>query len=300
MRIFVAAALAAFTFTSPAVAQDREVIGNGRLFNNDYLGDGHDRWRTGSYVISHVRGRDYFDGKPQGFGDIIEYRLRAELITAMRGPAPGDRPYVGALSFGAHTHFDVGVLEVSMGADVVAVGPQTGMSDFQKRFHEAFSMPAPKYVSGQIGDAVYLSATAAVARPVRVSEAVTLRPFAEVSAGGEDMVRIGADVIVGAVGHDALLLRDVVTGQLYRGTEGAGQGFSFVFGADYAAVSSSKYLPADRGFVATEDRYRARAGVHWQVAPEVSVFYGATYLSEEFVGQHEGQVIGSLKLNFNF
>ena len=38
----------------------------------------------------------------------------------------------------------------------------------------------------------------------------------------------------------------------------------------------------------------------WQWADDVSFFYGATYLSEEFQGQGEGQVVGSLKVNFNF
>jgi len=28
--------------------------------------------------------------------------------------------------------------------------------------------------------------------------------------------------------------------------------------------------------------------------------YGVTYLSEEYVGQPEGQVVGSIKLNLNF
>ena len=79
-------------------------------------------------------------------------------------------------------------------------------------------------------------------------------------------------MIIGQVAQDDLLLRDVVTGQLYRATEGDGVGLSYLLGVDGASVFDSNYLP----------------------------FYGATYLSEEFEGQTEGQVLGSLKLNFNF
>ena len=65
-------------------------------------------------------------------------------------------------------------------------------------------------------------------------------------------------------------------------------------------VDSSAFLPASEGVAPTEERYRARAGVQWQMAEDLSFFYGATYLSEEFEGQDGGQILGSLKLNFNF
>ena len=39
-----------------AAAQDRVTLGWGRLLTNDLLGDGRDRWRTGSYTLSRVRG----------------------------------------------------------------------------------------------------------------------------------------------------------------------------------------------------------------------------------------------------
>ena len=51
--------------------------------------------------------REGYTGE-EGFGDLIEYRLRAEIIAPRRGTAaPGDRPYVGAVPMGAHTHFGV-------------------------------------------------------------------------------------------------------------------------------------------------------------------------------------------------
>jgi hypothetical protein len=114
------------------------------------------------------------------------------------------------------------------------------------------------------------------------------------------MVRAGADLLIGKVGQSDVLLRDVVTGQLYRGTQDDETGVSFLLGGDVAAIKDSLFLPSSQGYVASPTRTRARAGVNWQPVPGISFFYGATYLSREFEAQDEGQVVGSLKLNFNF
>ena len=301
MRRILALAVIALSFGSPVFSEGREAIGEGRLFNNDFLGDGKDRWRTGSYTYSHVRGREAFSGN-EAFGDLVEYRFRAEVIAPRRSSsAPGDRPYVGALSVGAHTHFEMSGTKLSLGGDVMAIGPQTGLSDFQLSFHDAFDLPMPPHTDAQLGNEIFLNGQAAASRTFQISQTVSLRPFAEAQVGAEDLVRIGGDVIIGAVAQQDLLLRDVVTGRLYRATEKAGvSGFAYVFGADISSVFGSRYLPADAGYTVSETRKRARAGVHWQIGDDVSFFYGATYLSEEFQGQSEGQVVGSLKVNFNF
>jgi hypothetical protein len=111
---------------------------------------------------------------------------------------------------------------------------------------------------------------------------------------------VGADLLIGSYAHDDLLLRDVVTGQLYNTTARDTVGLAYLIGADIASVYGSEYLPEDMGYAVSETRARARAGVFLQLGADVSFFYGATYLSEEFEGQTEGQVVGSLKLNFNF
>jgi hypothetical protein len=301
MRHTLALALAALTLATPAFSEGRETIDAGRLFNNDYLGDGSDRWRTGSYVYSHIMAREDYTGG-EAFGDLIEYRLRAEIISPRRGtPALGDRPYVGALSFGAHTHFDYSGTKISLGADVMALGPQTGLSDFQLSIHDAFDISHPPHVTSQLGNRVLLNGLAAASRTYHITDRATFRPFAEAQIGAEDMVRVGGDIIFGEVAQSDLLLRDVVTGQLYRGTETKGvSGMSYVVGADLASVFASSYLPSDAGYTVSETRVRARAGVYWQMGDDVSFFYGATYLGEEFEGQSEGQVLGSLKVNFNF
>ncbi|WP_420857638.1 lipid A-modifier LpxR family protein [Marivivens marinus] len=283
---------------------ERETLGVGRLFNNDQFGDTYDRWRTGSYVFSLVRGPDWSGDLPGAPGEIIEYRFRSEIIAPSRlnGPGSDDRPYVGALSVGAHTHFTLGQAEASIGADLTAVGPQTRVSDLQAAFHDMFSLPSLSnaVVDNQIADAFYFSGTAELSWPLHLSETTVLRPFVEAQAGVEDMVRIGGDIMLGEAGQGGLWLRDVPTGQLYPGITPLAQGATYVLGMDYAIVGQSRYLPEDAGVTALPDRLRVRAMAHWQLGPEVSWGYGLTYLSEEFEGQPEGQFVGSVKLNFNF
>ncbi|WP_386679778.1 lipid A-modifier LpxR family protein [Loktanella sp. R86503] len=272
-------------------------IGNGRLFNNDLFGDGHDRWRTGSYVFSHLRAADPDDGGLRGIGEVMEYRFRTEIIAPTRRTR--DRPYVGMVSLGAHTHYALGPADISLGGDVLAIGPQTGLDDFQKAYHRAFSLPRPT-TRNALPDQLAFQGSGEARYTYNVTPGATLRPFVEAKAGAEDMVRAGADLLVGAIGQNDVLLRDVVTGQLYRGTQGGETGVSFVLGGDVAAVKDSLFLPSSDGYVVSPTRTRARAGVNWQPVPGMSFFYGATYLSREFEAQDEGQVVGSLKLNFNF
>ena len=282
---------------APGFIGGRSAIGNGRLFSNDLFGDGHDRWRTGSYVFSHLRARDPWDGTPQGFGEVLEYRFRTEIIAPTRKTR--DRPYAGIVSLGAHSHFGLGPAEMSLGADLLAIGPQTGLADFQEAYHKTFSLPRPP-TRNQLDDRFALTGTAEARYTYRLNPSTSLRPFVEGQAGAEDLVRAGADLILGRVGQEDVLLRDVATGQLYRGTQGPETGVSFVMGGDVAAVDDSIFLPRADGYVASDTRTRARAGVNWQPVPGITFFYGATYLSPEFEGQESGQVLGSLKLNFNF
>lgn len=298
MRLFAVLALCTATVAAPTFAQDREKLGVGRLFTNDYIGDGRDRWRSGSYVFSYVTGPQRYDGTPQAFGQVLEYRLRGEVISPA-SPTQTDRPFVGSLSVGAHTHFGVGPMQYALGADVVAVGPQTGMAAFQDAFHDLLKLREPA-TQNEIADDVFISGTAAATYQYQVSETVSLRPFVEATAGVEDLLRIGGDVMIGSVAQDDLMLRDVVTGQLYQGTENGSGGVSYLLGVDVAAVSDSALLSQEDGYVVSDTRTRARAGVIWQPLDGASFFYGVTYLGEEFEGQPEGQVVGSLRLNFNF
>lgn len=287
---------------APAAAQERETLGVGRLFSNDFLGDREDRWRTGSWSLSLVRGPAWTGEVPGWEAGLLEYRFRVEILapTALYGEGSDDRPYAGALTFGLHRHFAALGGEVSAGADFTATGPSTGVMDAMDRFHTWVSAPNPSDAvrDGQVADGLHPSATLEYARPLRLSPTVTLRPFAGGEAGVEDLGRIGMDVIWGAVGQQDLWIRDVPSGQLYRGVEGPAGGLALVAGADWSAVGDSLWLPDDA--VAEDERLRARAGVHWQIAPRMSAFYGLSWLSPEMTTQDEGQVTGQLKLNLNF
>lgn len=302
MRSLIIAGLLGLCFWGPVVAQDRVTLGFGRMMTNDFFWDTQDRWRTASYNFSIVRGPEWTGARPQGIGDIFEVRLRNEMImpSERRGDGQFDRPYVGLWSVGLHTHYATGGMDVSLGADVIAMGPSTRVSDLQEWYHDLVSFPAVIGVDDQLADAQHLSGTIELGWPTRPSETITVRPFFEGQAGVEDILRVGADVIIGSTGHNDLLIRDVVSGQLIRASENDFRGYNVTLGADWAHVGGSVYLPADLGYAHEESRWRVRAGVNVQVTSEVSFFYGATYLSEEFVGQPEGQVVGGLKLNFNF
>lgn len=289
---------------TPAIAQERETLGFGRLFNNDQIGDIDDRWRTASYAYSIVRGPEWEGQTPSAPGAILEYRLRSEIIAPQRlnGPLSDDRAYVGALSAGMHTHFNRGGADISGGVDLVVLGPQTGVADFQDWVHDVVDAPnvSNAMLANQVPNSFHPTALGEVAYPVRMSDTAQIRPFVQGQYGVEDILRVGVDVIIGSVGQNDLWLRDSASGHLYSGVESRGVGNSVVMGFDYGMVGDSAYFPASFGTVAEDTRLRARAGLHSRFGERISFFYGVTYLTEEYVGQSEGQLIGSLKLNLNF
>jgi hypothetical protein len=307
-RIGAALAIACCCAGAPAAAEpfafgDRVTLGHGRLFSNDLLGDGRDRWRSGGYVVSRVRGREWTGTLPTRPGEILEWRLRSEIIQPgnLTRPRATDRRYAGVLALGVHSHFALGRVEASLGAELVATGPMTLVGDFQRGVHGLFGMPSPDpALANQIGNALHPTALAEMGLPLSLGSSMVLRPFVEAQAGAETFVRAGADLTVGALGRGDLMLRDVPTGQRYRGARsGPPSGFSFVLGGDVAHVASSVYLPAGGAATLTPTRLRLRAGLHWQ-GERSEVFYGITRLGAEFDQQPVGQTIGSLRLRIRF
>jgi hypothetical protein len=307
MSVARAVVLSSLILSSGAAVAETEsgwgLTGVGRLFNNDYFGDNEDRWRTGSYVLSFAfskdNERDYAD-QPLG---LMELRLRSEVIAPrnLNGAKSSDRAYAGILSVGAHTHYEINDLEISVGTDIVVVGPQTGMMEFQRNFHDRVGAPeiAASVEANQIANGVYPTLTIEIAREIDFGHSY-LRPFVEGQYGAEDLIRVGADFQFGDVAVDVAHGRDPVTGQRFKLADSQNRGLAFLLGADYAIVGDSIYFPASFGAEVEDTRYRLRAGLNWEIAPKISFYYGATYLSEEYVGQEEGQIVGSLKLNFNF
>jgi hypothetical protein len=289
------------------LAQDSGVqyLGVSQVFNNDWfgmpIGDRFDRWRTGSYQVSVFLGRDDWDGAlPSDPFALMEYHFRGEIIAPdnLSAPAPGDRLYAPALYFGAATHFEFRGLEVAASADLVLTGDQTGLMGFHDRIHQTFGGTDVDLSNFIIEDGIYLNATVEGGRTFDVGTS-EVRPFVEAQVGMETLVRVGGDFRFGAYDADALLIRDTVTGQRVIGipSDGGG-GFSFTAGGDVAYVGDSVLLPRD-GPDAESIRYRLRGGVNYAFGP-ADLFYGVTYLSEEFEGQDEGQLEGTLSLMLRF
>lgn len=299
IKRLLAIALCVAAFSTPSSAQDRVTLGWGRLFSNDALGDARDRWRTGSYTVSRIRGSSWSGALPVTPGELLEFRVRAETI-APSGMGGADRRYAGLLSLGLHTQFDWQGNEVSLGADLVVIGPQTGIGSFQSWAHDVMGMAPPEGLENQLPDAVYPTAVVEVGRSVTLGDRTTVRPFVEMRAGAESLVRVGGDIVLGGLGRGDLMLRDPATGLRYRGVEGSrNAGVSLMLGGDVAQVFDSALLPSGGAAVMSDQRTRLRAGMHWQ-GEKASAFYGVSYLSPEFDQQVEGQIVGALSINLRF
>jgi len=303
-RLIAAALVASVGLSTVADAQERSRLGYGRLIANDYIGDGKDRWRTGGVQSSRVWGPEWTGTAPAGFGQLLELRLGAEIVAPddIENLRSGDRPYAGSLSVGLHTHFQRGRTEFAVGADMVFVGPQTGMDGFQDALHSLLRVyrPSDEVRAAQIGNATNPTAVVEIGQTYSLGARSVVRPFVEARAGNETLMRAGFDVTIGELGRGELLVRDSVTGQRYRTVQAEWSGFSFVFGADVAAVSDSEFLPVGGNVALRDTRERVRAGVMWRSEVGITGFYGLTYLGEEFEGQNEGQVVGSVRVRVAF
>lgn len=284
--------------------EGRQRLGTVRLFNNDWfgdvIGDRSDRWRTGSYQVSAIRGRSWDGVLPSTPFSIMEYRIRGEIIAPdnLASPAPGDRRYATTLWFGAHTHFDYRGLDLTAGVDLVVTGPQTGLGGLHQGIHSVFGGTDINLDDYRIENGFYLHGTAEAGRDLELSFG-SVRPFLEVQAGVETLARVGVDLTFGQFADGAMMVRDPVTGQRVAAIAGGdGGGWSLVLGADIAQVESSIFLPSN-GPAPEDQRHRLRAGVNYALGAS-NLFYGVTYLSEEFVGQPEGQYVGSLSLMLRF
>lgn len=304
-RLF-AVLLVLSAFALPASAQERVTLGVGRLFTNDMLGDGRDRWHTGSYVASWMRGAEGTLGLPAGFGEVIEYRFSTRIIApeSLTAPAPGDRRYAGLMSFGAYSHFSQDGVDLSLGSELVLSGPATGLAKFQTDIHDLFGLTAPSGAvrAAQIATAARPVLAFEAARPIAFGgmEGVALRPFVQGRAGDEAYLRAGVDLLIGPDFASGILARDETTGILYQTMPKAvGRGWSFLFGADATRVFQSAWLPSPGGPAPRSVRSRARAGLRWQ-GDHMGLFYGATWMGPEFAGQASGQVVGSLSLRWRF
>jgi len=299
MKLVPSALVIGMLSTVAASAEQRPTVGYARLFSNDFFGDGQDRWRTGSYALSILKKRG--DPVHSAAADVLEYRLRAEIVAPsnLARPSATDRPYAGILSFGVHHHSKRNGFETDLGLDLVTVGDQTGLLDFQRDFHGMFGGgnfgPVP-----QIGDAIYPTLLGELAKPITLSEFASVRPFVEAQVGVETFIRTGVDLELGRACQGQFMVRDVTTGQRYTGFTCQDGSFTTAsLGIDVAHVFDSHYFPSSSDVTFAETRPRVRLGIH-RVGRNASVFYGLTWLGEEFKGQPESQVVGSISINLRF
>ncbi|WP_419738948.1 lipid A-modifier LpxR family protein [Ruegeria sp.] len=287
----------------PTESPKRELIGFGWMFTDDLIGDDHDRWQTSSLNLSWILARGWSGDLPETFGDVIEIRAYTQMISPedLVTPNPQDRQYAGILSLGAYTHFQRRSAQFTVGAELVAVGPQTGVDSLQTEFHKLIGSTPPSraILDDQISNDFYPTVVAEIGREWDLGRNTRLRPFASVRAGDETLARVGMDVTFGQVGRSELLIRDKITGQRYRSMRIGPKGVSGVFGFDAAYLADSAYIPNSGEVSLKHERYRARLGLNWE-AKYGTLFYGATYLSEEFNQQPEGQVVGSLSFKISF
>ncbi|MDA7423485.1 lipid A-modifier LpxR family protein [Thalassococcus lentus] len=300
----IALALAASIVTATtALSEGRQMLGNGRLVNNDLFGDLNDRWHSGSVAASRVKGPAWTGALPQRPFEILEYRVGAQVMAPenLRAPAAGDRPFAGAVALGLHTHFERGGNEIALGGDLVFTGPQTGLGAFQTALHDSMGVsPASNSVlANQVKDGVHPTLVAEAGRTFALGSRGTIRPFTELRWGVETLARVGADITFGPAGQGELMVRDPVTGQRYRSVQQYVPGLSWVVGGDFTYVEDSAFLPQSSGVQATDTRTRVRTGVHWQ-GEQNAAFYGVTWMSEEFTAQPSGQMVGSMRLEFRF
>ncbi|MFD1343629.1 lipid A-modifier LpxR family protein [Litorisediminicola beolgyonensis] len=286
-----------------ASAQDRVRLGYGRLFINDSMAAAKDRWHTGGLISSRIWGQHWDGEAPEKPGEIIEFRWQGRVIAPsnLRAADPDDRRYAGVLSLGLHTHFQRGGIDFATGGDLVLTGPQTHIDEFHAALHDVLDIapPSEAVFDNQIGNGIHPTFVGEAARSTALGSAIELRPFAELRLGDETLARAGFDMTFGGLAFGGLRVREPVTGQRYEVIPRAQPGYSFVLGGDIAQVQSSVYLPEDDGPVLSDVRSRVRAGVHWQGEVH-SVFYGLTYLGEEFEGQEEGQFVGAARIRLTF
>ncbi len=287
-----------FLAASPALAGPIK----SSFFTNDFFGDGHDRWRSGSYTLFLG-----LEGEKMG-GLAHDFRIRAEIISpwgAKTQPDNDDRPYAGMLGFGVFANEEYRGLDINFGGEILFVGDQTGIANLQQGFHEATGIAGylPKDMPNRrVEDSVTGMLSGEVARNVFFAEEVNFRPFIGAQAGYETFGRVGFDLISGGYAQAERFVRDPVSGFLQPSSPrraGRMDDMSFLVGADYTYVGHSDFFPDWSDVEMKKQRVRVRAGFQTRIS-SASVFFGFTYLGKEFNSQVESQTIGVFSLEFPF
>lgn len=284
---------------SGGAAQTR-FLGLGGFGTNDRLGDERDRWRTGSYELTVAYGKRWGGAPPPAPSAILGVRARAEVISPhpIEATGPDQRLYAGVLGVGLQGFTRHERAEIMAGVDLIVLGPQTRLDHLQRFIHKADDGGNPPPPDEQLGDAFVPTAYAELGQTF--GGTLRARPFAEVQAGYESFARVGLDISLGGYGRDALMTRDVVSGQRYPVIMGpARRGLSLVAGGDIAVIANSRLFPSRNGPEERLYRPRGRVGAAWD-SGRVWAFFGVAWLGREYEGAPSGQRIGTVTFNVRF
>lgn len=282
--------------------QHKQYLGHGRLFTNDFLGDGKDRWRTGSLSSSFAWGSVWKGQLPNQYAELFEVQVLSEIIAPsdLSGKRGIDRPFAGHLQFGILNHFERAGIGYSLGAGVSVLGEKTGLDDFQIAVHKALGekLAADDVRNSQVKNQLRIGPLFELSKSVSENHNVLIRPFFAAHSTAETLVRVGTDVYFGTGFSNALYSRDQVTGQRYHITGIAQETLGFSIGGDISQVAHSAFFDGSETPM-NKRRLRFRTGLHWGHKTKQG-FAGLTWLSKEFSGQPEGQILGSVRLILRF
>ena len=304
-KYLLVALLAQLIATTSVAETGYKYLGYGRLVTNDLLGDGKDRWRTGSVSAFRMYVQDGVDLKHLKLGDAVELRSHFEVVAPsdLQATNGGDRPWGGAHSLGLHSPFHYGPLHMSLGTDIHFIGTDSGLTQFQQDLHKGLGIKhaGDSVADNQVNDETVIGGAAEVAYPISLTQRVQARPFGEMRAGLEDVVRMGVDLYFGALGATPAMSRDPVTGHRYpvNVEQAQDRGMLFSLGYDHTHVATSKFLPSEANVKHGPTRARTRMGMTFKRG-SWSVFGGFTWMGKEFEGQEGEQVLGSIRLFSRF
>ncbi len=298
-----AVVIACLFLADPSAAQDQSLggfEGYASSFSNDFIGDGHDRWRSASY-----QGSLFYGLAGSNVADRLEVRARAEIVSPWtRAKQPGvDRPYVTAMGIGLYGHRQFGGLQTSAGAEVLHVGSDTPLADLQAAAHSSLDLENSFELGGEEQEVaeseVVFGFSTEIAYQLMLGDNAAIRPFVLLSGGAEQVGTVGADFLIGDIASQDIWARDVTTGRLTSPYADQAEGISFIAGWDTSMVESSYLISDASSAVLLPERSRVRAGVQFN-GPMGDIFFGQAWLSEEFEGQVEGQQVGMLSISFIF
>lgn len=306
---------------------------------NDYLGDGQDRWKSGGVTQSFTFPERIFDTNPwtpwfKGRASGIEVQARAVVVSPDNTAVPaapsdpdvaarptGDRPYAQYFGLGGYLRSDkrprpVGAngttLEVEdrLGAEIGWIGEPLFLFDVQDAVHDALGMaPTEASEGNSVGSGVLLNAegrrTWRVHRCTGTTD-VQVAPYVDVSAGmRQNDVRAGADLIWGRDLSVRSWNMDPATGAMIPGSTRSADGLDWAIyaGGDVGYVASDALLGGNGLGGPSVDpeplQVRLRAGAVAGTG-RFQLHYGVAWLSPEFHGQDEGQLIGAISVKLPF